>query len=257
MGDTVRFEVEGAVGTIRLDRPPANAIDRGVSSGLLEAVREVGARDDVRAVVIWGGDKMFAAGADVREMIDLGPEEAGHVVGQLNAALNAIEALPKVVIAAINGFALGGGLELAMAADLRYASANAKLGQPEIRLGIIPGAGGTQRLPRLVGLSKAREMIYTGRHVGAEEASALGLVDKVLPPGDVYSAALEAASAFASGPVLALGAAKRALLRGADGGLAGGLAVEREEFVALFATEDQKIGMRALLAKGEAEFKGR
>jgi enoyl-CoA hydratase/carnithine racemase len=257
MGEFVRIERDGAVATIRIDRPPANAIARPVSLELSAAAEAVASDDDVRAVVVWGGERIFAAGADIKGMVDAGPEGIGPDVAALETACRDLEALPKPAIAAINGFALGGGCEIALACDFRYAAQDAQLGLPEIRLGIIPGAGGTQRLPRLIGLAKARDMIFTGRHVGADEALEIGLVDRTVSPAEAYPAALEEARRFAEGPTAAYAAAKRALQASFRGDLASGLEVEREVFVPLFSTRDQDEGMRAFLEKREPRFEGR
>jgi len=254
-GEFVRVEREGPVATIRLDRPPANALNLAVSLELQRAAAAVAGDPEVRAVVVWGGERIFAAGADIAEMVDQGPAEVEPQVAALERACRDLEAVPKPVIAAISRYALGGGFELALACDLRIAGADAKVGLPEIRLGIIPGAGGTQRLPRLVGLGRARELIYSGRHVEAEEALQLGLVDHVVPPGEVYPAALAEARSWANGPTRALAAAKAALLAATD--LAPGLSVERREFLALFETRDKTEGMRAFLEKREPSFEGR
>ncbi len=256
MGEFVRLEREGAVATIRLDRPPANALARPLSVELSGAARAVAADREVRAVVVWGGERLFAAGADIKAMVSFGPEEIRPDVGALEQACRDVEAIPKPVIAAINGVALGGGCELALACDLRFAAEDARLGLPEIGLGIIPGAGGTQRLPRLIGLARARDLVLTGRHVRAEEALRIGLVDRVVPAERVLATALEEAGRFAAGPTLAYAAAKRALAA-AGGDPAAGLAAEREAFVPLFATRDQEEGMRAFLEKREARFEGR
>jgi len=257
MGEFVSLEKQGGVATIRLDRPPANAINEQLALGLWDAAREVGDDEAVRAVVIWGGERIFAAGADIKEMAEFGPREIGPVVGALEGALRHVEAIPKVVIAAVNGYALGGGCELALCADFRFIAEDTRLGQPEIKIGVIPGAGGTQRLPRLVGLPRARDIVYSGRMVAAEEALAIGLADRVLPPAEVYPAALEEAARYASGPTLAYRAAKMAVGAAAQGPQAAGLEVEREAFRDLFATEDQKEGMRAFLEKRPPEFRGR
>ena len=256
-GRFVRVEAEGAVATIRLDRPPANALGREVSLELSEAAGAVAADPDVRAVVVWGGERLFAAGADIKAMAEWGPAEVDPDVSALEQACRDLEAVPKPVIAAVNGYALGGGLELALAADFRFAAEDAKLGLPEIKLGIIPGAGGTQRLQRLVGLARARDLIYSGRHVDAEEALGIGLVDRVLPPAEVYATAVEEARRWASGPTRALGAAKAAVNASMQGDQASGLRVEHDVFVPLFDTQDQKEGMRAFLEKREPGFKGR
>jgi enoyl-CoA hydratase/carnithine racemase len=249
MGEFVRIDTEGGVATIRIDRPPANALARPVSLELSEAAGTVARDEAVRAVV-------FAAGADIKEMVGYGPDEIASDVGALEQACRDLEAIPKVTIAAINGFALGGGLEVALSCDVRFVAEDARLGLPEIKLGIIPGSGGTQRLPRLVGLPKARHLILTGRQVDAAEALAIGLVDRLAAPDEVYRVAVGEARAFAAGPLLAYAAAKRAMAA-ADHPLAEGLRVEREAFVALFATRDQEEGMRAFLDKREPKFEGR
>ena len=252
MGDFVRVERDDAVATIRIDRPPANALSREVALELSDAAQAV-ATDTSRAVVIWGGERIFAAGADIKAMADLGPDEITSHVGALETACRDIEAIPKPVIAAINGFALGGGCEVAISCDLRFAADDAHIGLPEIRLGIIPGSGGTQRLPRLIGLAAARRLIISGDHVTADEALAIGLVDRVSPRAETYAAAVEAAAAYARGPTLAYAAAKRSLAAS----LGTGLGIEREAFAELFATGDQKEGMRAFLEKRDPMFEGR
>ena len=257
MAEFVHVTSEDAVATIRLDRPPANALARPVSLELQEAARTVAEDPSVRAVVIWGGEQIFAAGADIRVMVDQGPEEVALDVGALEQACRDVEAIPKPVVAAVNGFALGGGCELALACDVRLAAEGARLGLPEIRLGVVPGAGGTQRLPRLIVLARARDLILSGRQVEPDEALAIGLVDRVVPGPDAYAAAVEEAARYASGPTLAYAAAKRALAAAGDGELARGLRIERDVFVPLFATHDQEEGMRAFLEKREPDFQGR
>ena len=257
MGEFVRLDVDTTVATIRLDRPPANAISRQVSDELRDAVLEAGGREDVRAVVVWGGPKIFAAGADIKDMVGWGPEEIRPVVSALGDALVVLEEVPKVTIAAIEGYCLGGGCELALACDFRFAAQDATLGQPEIALGIIPGAGGTQRLPRLVGHARARELVYSGRRVSADEALRIGLVDAVTPPGEAHQVAVHVALRYAKGPTRALAAAKEAMNAAALGDVRKGLGVERDVFIGLFATEDQKEGMKAFLEKREPEFKGK
>ena len=190
MSDNVRFEVEDGVGTIRLERPPMNALSASVQADIREAAHEATARADVRAVVVYGGPKVFAAGADVKEMATWSYQEMVDRSAALQAAFTAVARIPKPTIAAITGYALGGGCELALCCDLRVVGDNAKLGQPEILLGIIPGAGGTQRLTRLVGPSRAKELIFTGRFIDADEALRIGLVDRVVAP-DVRAACRE------------------------------------------------------------------
>ena len=256
MGEFVRIDIEGGVATIRVDRPPANALARELSLQLSAAARQVAADQSVRAVVVWGGERIFAAGADIKAMVGYGPEEVASDVGALEQACRDVEAIAAITIAAINGYALGGGCELALSCDLRFAGQDAQIGLPEVRLGIIPGSGGTQRLPRVVGLPRARDLVYSGRHVDAAEALEIGLVDRVADGTDVYALAVEHATAFAKGPSLAYAAAKRALAA-SDRPIEQGLAVEREAFVALFATRDQQEGMRAFLDKREPKFEGR
>lgn len=259
MGEFVRLEVEDGVGTIRLDRPPMNAIDEALTEELFDVAVEAGKREDVGAVVIYGGEKLFAAGADVKMMVEMDPIQVRPMITRLQEVFTAVEDIPKVTIAAVTGFALGGGCELAMCADFRYAAESAKLGQPEIALGIIPGAGGTQRLPRLVGPARAKDLIYSGRFLKAQEALDIGLVDAVFPADEVYAKAVEAARGYAQGPLVALRAAKVSINRGARVDLGTGLTIERETFSDLFTTEDQKEGMRSFVEKGpgKAKFKGR
>jgi len=258
VGELVRLEVDGAVGTIRLDRPPMNAINGDLLRDLRDVASDAVGNEDIRALVLYGGEKVFAAGADIKMMAGLAPTQIKPVITAMQEVFSAVEEIPRVVIAAINGYCLGGGLELAMCADLRFAAASATLGQPEIKLGIIPGAGGTQRLPRLVGPSRAKDIIYSGRFVKAGEAERIGLVDRVVPEGeDVYQAALGAARQYAEGPTVALRAAKVSIDTGGRSDFRTGLVVERETFSDLFATEDQKEGMRAFVDKDQAKFTGR
>ncbi|HEX9236096.1 MAG TPA: enoyl-CoA hydratase-related protein [Actinomycetota bacterium] len=259
MGEFVRLEVDDRVGIIRLDRPPMNAIDQQLTLELREAAAEASSRHDVGAVVIWGGQKVFAAGADVKMMADMTSHDVKPMISTLQEVFNQVEDIPKVTIAAITGYALGGGCELAMCADLRFAAEDAKLGQPEILLGIIPGAGGTQRLPRLVGAGRAKDMIYSGRMISAEEAHGFGLVNEVHPAAEVFDRAVEAARRYSNGPLVALRAAKTAVNWGARGDVRTGIVLEREVFADLFSTEDQKAGMRSFAEKGpgKATFSGR
>jgi len=259
MSEFVRVEITGAVGTIRLDRPKMNAINSQLTSELAAAVTQVTEDGEVRAVILYGGPRVFAAGADIKEMAEASYVTMTGIAGRLQAALNAVAAIPKPVVAAITGYALGGGLELALCADFRILGEKAKVGQPEIQLGVIPGAGGTQRLPRLVGPARAKDIVFTGRHVAAAEALAIGLADRVVPDAEVYSAARELAGQFTAGPPLALAAAKQAIDSGLEVSLETGLDIERLHFTGLFATEDQRAGMRSFVENGpgKATFSGR
>ncbi len=258
MSEFVSLEVVDRVATIRLERPPMNVLSSAVQMEIRRAAEEVARRADVGAVVVYGGPKVFAAGADVKEMLDWSLADALRRTQGLQDAFTAVAAIPQPTIAAVAGFALGGGCELALCCDFRLAGDNAKLGQPEILLGIIPGAGGTQRLPRLVGVARAKELIFSGRFVGAEEAFAIGLVDRVVAPESVYDEAVAWAQALADGPAIALRAAKAAVDRGMDADLDTGLEIERVHFAALFGTDDQRIGMATFVEKGpgQAEFTG-
>jgi enoyl-CoA hydratase/carnithine racemase len=255
----VRLEVEEGIGTIRLDRPPMNALNVQVQEELRAAAHEASDRSDVSAVVVYGGEKVFAAGADIKEMATMSYADMVDRSGKLQSAFTAVARIPKPVVAAVTGYALGGGCELALCADFRVAGENAKLGQPEIQLGVIPGAGGTQRLSRLVGPSRTKDIIFTGRFVDAQEALAIGLVDKVVPADDVYTAAREMAARFVGGPALALRAAKAAVDKGLEVDLDSGLELERLQFAGLFATEDRTIGMESFVENGpgKAKFVGR
>ena len=248
------------VATIRLDRPRMNALSNAVTAEIAAVAGELRGRGDIRAAVLWGGPRIFAAGADIKEFR---PGEGGDERGDgtpvsLSGALRQLECVPQIVVAAVNGYALGGGCELALSADFRVAADDAVFGQPEILLGIIPGAGGTQRLPRLVGLSRAKEIIYSGRRVGAEEALAIGLADAVHPAAETYERAVAMAERFAAGPA-ALHHAKAAIDGGFDLPLDAALELERQEFTAAFATEDARIGVASFVehGPGKARFVGR
>jgi enoyl-CoA hydratase len=255
----VRLEVDGGVGTIRLDRPPMNALDAEVATGLRAAA--VVATDDpaIRSVVLYGGEKVFAAGADIKRMAPMGFAEASAWVRDLNSTFELIARIPKPVVAAVNGYALGGGLELALCADVRVFAENAKVGQPEILLGVIPGAGGTQRLPRLVGPSRAKDLVFSGRQVRADEAERIGLADAVVPAAEVYEKAREIAGRYVAGPAMALAAAKQAIDDGSELALSEALRMEAALFAGLWATEDRRIGMESFIADGpgKATFLGR
>lgn len=259
MSDLVQLDVTDGVATIQLDRPPMNALNTTVQKQIRDRSREVSERSDVRAVVLYGGPKVFAAGADVKEMVDWGYTDAVDHSADLTDCFSAVARIPKPTIAAITGYALGGGCELALCCDLRICGDNARLGQPEILLGIIPGAGGTQRLARLIGPARAKDLIFTGRFVAADEALGLGLVNQVVAPDDVLTAAQSLARQLAAGPPYALRAAKEAIDRGLEVDLATGLDIERVQFAGLFATEDRRDGMTSFIehGPGKAEFSGR
>lgn len=255
----VRLDVADGVGTIRLDRPKMNAISLQVQAELRAVCAEATERDDVRAVVVYGGERLFAAGNDVAEMSEMSYADMVRATRGVSAAATAIADIPKPTVAAVTGYALGGGCELTLACDIRIAAETATFGQPEVLLGIIPGAGGTQRLARLVGPSKAKDMIFTGRFVEADEALAIGLVDKVVPADEVYTEAVAWASQFKGAAALALRAAKECIDRGLEVDINTGLAMEQQQFAGVFATEDRVIGMASFLASGpgKAQFVGR
>ena len=258
MGDFVRVETSSGVATIRIDRPKMNAINVQLLDELMEAAKTVAADPEVRAAVVWGGPKIFAAGADIGRFTGLDPAGARLLSRHFNDAFLAVENMPQITVSAVNGYALGGGMELAMATDFRVAAEDAVLGQPEIRLGIIPGGGGTQRLPRLVGVTKAKEIIYTGRNVHPDEALAIGLVSAVHPADATYDAAVELAAGYAAGPA-ALRMAKQAVMDGLALNLADAVACEVDQFGDCFATDDAAIGVASFLEKGpgKATFTGR
>jgi enoyl-CoA hydratase/carnithine racemase len=255
----VRFEVEGGIGTIRLERPPMNALNFEIQDGLHAAAIEATTRRDVSAVIVYGGELVFAAGADIKEMQTMSYTDMVDRSAALQAAFTAIARIPKPTVAAITGYALGAGCELALACDFRVAADNARLGQPEVLLGVIPGAGGSQRLSRLVGPARAKDMIFSGRFVPADEALRIGLVDEVVEPDDVYAAALRRVAPYVGGPAYAIRAAKEAIDRGLEVDLETGLEIERMQFAGVFATRDRDIGMASFVehGPGKAQFEGR
>jgi enoyl-CoA hydratase/carnithine racemase len=258
-GDAALVHVErrsDGVAVLRLDNPKVNALSTALL-GQLAGAAEALTDDPPGAVVVTGGDRVFAAGADISEFG--GREEAERVGAAFLRALNAVADIPRAVIASVSGYALGGGCELALACDFRVASTKARFGQPEILLGIIPGGGGTQRLARLVGPSRAKDLVFSGRQVDAAEALAIGLVDEVVEPEELHDRALARGAELASGAVVAQGLAKRAIDRGLDITLNGGLDLEQQLFAEVFDTEDARIGVESFRehGPGRAGFVGR
>jgi len=247
---------EDGVAVLRLDRPPANALSIAVLGEVADAARSLTA-DPPGAVVVTGGDRIFAAGADIAEFG--GPEEAARISGHFREAFDAVADIPRMTIAAVAGYALGGGCELALACDMRVAADTATFGQPEVQLGIIPGAGGTQRLTRLVGPARAKDIVLSGRRVKAQEALAIGLADRVFPASVLQQEARAMAAVFAAGATAAQALAKRAIDAAYDIPLPEGVTMEQELFVQVFETEDAKVGVQSFLehGPGKATFKGR
>ncbi|MBA7596512.1 Short-chain-enoyl-CoA hydratase [subsurface metagenome] len=254
----VNYTVEDKVATIVIDRPPVNALDSKTMEELDEVLDELEKDPNVAAIVITGGGKYaFIAGADVKEMPKLTPELAEEMSAKGQAILTKMEKMGKPVIAAINGLALGGGLELAMATDIRIISDRARVGQPEINLGLFPGWGGTQRLPRIVGLAKAKEMIFTGDMISAQEAMRIGLVNKVVPDGEELKVARDIAKKIISKAPIAVAKSKNAMEEGIQVSLEEGLKKESKLFGEICGTEDMKEGVAAFIEKRQPKFKGK
>jgi enoyl-CoA hydratase len=254
--ENVTVEKDGAVGVVTLNRPQAlNALSYGLVKDLSLAMQELDQDPEVRAIVVTGGEKVFAAGADIKEMADRGPFD--ERIQERLAYRDKINKITKPVIAAVSGFALGGGCELAMSCDIIIAAENARFGQPEVNLGIIPGSGGTQRLTHVLGKHRAMELVLTGDMLSASDAERLGLVNRVVPPELVLEEAKNVAKKIAAKPALAIKAAKEAVLKAANAPLDEGLDFERKSFYLLFASEDRSEGMKAFLEKRKAEFKGK
>ncbi len=256
--ELVEYTTSGAVARLTLNRPPVNALDSALIGDISEAL-DLAADPGVRALVLHGEGRHFAAGADIKRFVDSFDSPAGadeQQASELGRLVAKFEALPKITIAAIHGSALGGGLELAMGADFRYMARSASVGQPEILLGIIPGAGGTQRLPRLVGFQRALEMNLSGRKVPADQAAAMGLADKIVDDDYLLEVAMADAAKWAEGPTLAYRAVKAAMRRGWGRPIDEALAVEREEFNRVFASEDARRGILAFIDKKTPEFRG-
>jgi enoyl-CoA hydratase/carnithine racemase len=250
-GEFVRLEVDAdnGVGTIRLDRPPMNAMAQRVWFEIGDAALAAEQDDDVRAIVVWGGPKVFAAGADIKEFPSITMQQMQDIGTRFQRSMDQLARSSKISVAAVNGYALGGGCELALACDFRVLAENAKLGQPEILLGLVPGGGGSVRLPRLVGLARAKELVFSGRMVDAVEAEAIGLAQQVVPADDVYGAAVEMAARYAAGPY-ALRLAKRLLEDGSELSTDAALRLERDLFAASFASLDAEEGIASFLEHG-------
>ncbi|MDA8357229.1 MAG: enoyl-CoA hydratase-related protein [Actinomycetota bacterium] len=246
---------DDGVALVRIDRPKANALSIELLRQL-RVIAEALSNDPPGAVVVWGGERIFAAGADI---VQLGQDSPEAVSTAFQASLGTLASIPRVVIAAVNGYALGGGLELALACDLRIVAQDAALGLPEVLLGVIPGGGGTQRLPRLVGAARAKEMIFTGRQVSADEALWMGLANQVVPPSDVLPTALALAGRLAAGAVMAHALAKSSIDDGLALSLRDGLHVERSHFLAAVRTQDAARGIQSFRENGpgHAVFSGR
>ncbi len=260
MGEFVRLEtgaVEGVV-TLRLDKPKKNLLDLEMVAEFHDAVMELSGRSDIRAVVLWGGPRVFSLGGDISFLKNLDADKIYDQLRQLHTMLRTFELLPQVTISAVNGYAVGGGFELALASDFRLVGQGAMLSLPEIKLGGIPGAGGTQRLSRMVGIAKAKELIYSGRNVWSEEAVSIGLASAVFPDDEVYNEALKLAAGYAQGPA-ATSIVKRAIMDGYSLSMDDALEVEIKAYISCFATEDMQIGLASYLEKGpgKAEFTGR
>jgi enoyl-CoA hydratase/carnithine racemase len=252
------YPADGRLALLTVDRPPVNAFDQRMWDQFAEVAASLHDNQRYRAVVITGGGKHFAAGADVKEMLGLGPEEFGARNRVLQGAFQALATAPQVTIAAVSGYALGGGCELALAADFRIAGRSAVFGLPEITLGIIPGSGGTQRLPRVIGPARAKQLILSGRTVAADEALAIGLVDRVVDDDALLEAAVHDGLRYARGP-LAQRLAKQAVDAACDLPVEEGLALEADLITRCFASEDGQRGLRSFVEEGprKATFLGR
>lgn len=259
MSDFVRLEVTDGIATIRVDKPKMNPLNAEIQDAIGAYAAEVDARDDVAAVIFYGGERVFAAGADIKEMQQMSYVDMVARAKHVGGFATAVQRIGKPTVAAIEGYALGAGCELALACDFRYAASNAKLGQPEVLLGLLPGAGGSQRLPRLIGPAKAKEMIFSGRHVDAEEALRIGLIDAIADPGTVYELARERMGAYVGAAGVAIRHAKEAIDRGLEVDIDTGAAIEAMLFAGVFATKDAQTGMLSFIESGpgKAQFESR
>lgn len=257
--ENLSVEIQDRIATVKVNRPKAlNALNEGVLNDLLSFFQEAATNNDIGAVLLTGeGDKAFVAGADIAAMQEMTALEAARFAGLGHCCMSVIENHPKPVLAAVNGFCLGGGLELALSCDFIYASEKAKVGLPEVNLGIFPGFGGTQRLSRLIGKNKAKELIFTARMLGAQEAASWGITNRVCAPENLLHEARETLSEILSKGPVAVRLAKEAVNRGTDLDMTSGLSLERNTFPLVFATEDKVEGMSAFLEKRKAAFKGK
>jgi enoyl-CoA hydratase len=254
----IQCKMKGEVGLLTIDRPESlNALNSQVVSELDEALHELEAKGEVKAVVLTGaGDKAFVAGGDIKEMLTLDVSAARTFSRNGQQMVLYIETMTKPVLAAVNGFALGGGLELALACDFIYASESARFGLPEVTLGVLPGFGGTQNLARMIGPARARELIFTGRTITAQEALEWGIVNAVFPPAELLERTLEIAARISRNGTVAIASARQAVVKGLDLSKVDGFSLENDLFAGLFSTDDQKEGMRAFMEKRKAKFRG-
>lgn len=249
------LEIEEGVALLKVNRPPAlNALNTDVLLELISAFQELDNNEKVRVIILSGEGKAFVAGADIKEMLPMNPVEARKHSETGHTLMNLMEKVEKPIIAAVKGFALGGGMELAMACDFIFASENAKFGQPEINLGLIPGFGGTQRLARLIGKARAKELIFTGGMISAQEAKELGIVNRIFSPEELLTEVKKVAALIASKGALSLRLVKSAIDAGYNVGLKNGCAMERDSFALCFSHPDQKEGMNAFLEKRKPTF---
>ena len=253
----VRYEAEGSVATLTVEHPPANALSNQVLAEIGRALDDAAANLAVRCLIFTGaGDRFFIAGADIKEFLQTPDDQVGHRTARGQAITLQLERLPKIVIMAINGYCFGGGCELAMAGDIRIAAANAQFGQPEIKLGIIPGFGGTQRLPRLIGRSRAMELLFSGDSIDAQTALNYGLVSRVVPTDQLMDEARRTAEKLSTAAPLAVTAIKRAVSQGLDRPIEEALEIERREFIGVRQTADAREGITAFIEKRPPIFTG-